>query len=109
MREAIKEFEPESDLLALVLQVSGRVNFTSWSGIHGGQTNTLNGMNPRMSLPADPNNTGGTRTDLFLGINYIHKTGVRLATEIGKTIHQDVQGVQLGNDWSLNLGVQYAF
>jgi len=89
--------------------VSGRVNFNAWSGVDGTQTNSLNGMNPNMSLPADPNNTGGSRTDLYLGVNYIHCSGVRFATEIGKTVYQDLQGAQLGNDWSLNFGVQYAW
>jgi len=89
--------------------VSGRVNFKAWSGVDGTQTNSLNSMNPMMSLPADPNNSGGTRTDLYFGLNYIHDSGVRLATEIGKTVYQDLQGVQLGNDWSLNFGVQYAW
>ncbi len=89
--------------------VSGRVNFKAWSGVEGTQENGLHALNPNLSLPADPNNTGGTRTDLYLGVNYIHESGIRLATELGKTIHQDVQGVQLTNDWSLNFGIQYAW
>lgn len=89
--------------------VSGRVNFKSWSGVDGTQTNGLHAMNPMMSAPADPNNTGGMRTDLYFGINYIHESGIRLATELGKTIHQDLQGVQLGADWSLNFGAQFAW
>ncbi len=89
--------------------VSGRVNFKSWSGFDGQQNNGVFELNPTMALPTDPENFGGTRTDLYIGLNYLHESGVRLATELGKTIHQDLQGVQLGNDWSLNFGLQYAW
>lgn len=86
--------------------VSGRVNFNAWSGIDGVQTNGMFVVNPMLAAPTDPSNSGGMRTDLYLGVNYLHDSGIRLATELGKTVHQDLQGVQLGNDWSLNLGVQ---
>ncbi len=89
--------------------VSGRVNFKSWSGFDGQQNNGVFELNPTLALPTDPQNFGGTRTDLYIGLNYLHESGVRLATELGKTIHQDIQGVQLGGDWSLNFGLQFAW
>lgn len=89
--------------------VSGRANFRAWSGVDGTQTNGLDALNPNLSSPADPNSTGGSRVDLYLGLNYIHCSGVRLAGEIGKSVYQDLQGTQLGNDWSANFGIQYAW
>jgi len=89
--------------------VSGRVNFKAWSGYDGVQNNGMFEVNPMAALPLDPVNFGGTRTDLYLGLNYLHESGIRVATELGKTIFQDLQGVQLGNDWSLNVGLQYAW
>ena len=89
--------------------VSGRVNFKAWSGYDGVQTNGMFVVNPLIAAPIDTSNTGGVRTDLYLGLNYIHHSGVRVATEVGKSVYQDLQGTQLGNDWSVNVGLQYAF
>lgn len=89
--------------------VSARINASIWSGIDGNQDNGLNTLNPLLSSPADPNNSGGTKLDAFLGVNYISDCGLRGAVEFGKTIWQDLSGTQLGSDWSLNIGAQFAW
>lgn len=91
------------------LAINTRINVSAWSGISGTQTNGLHSMNPAMSSAADPANSGGQKTDLFVGLNYISPHGLRLATEIGKTLYQDLEGTQLGSDWSLMLGAQLAW
>lgn len=91
------------------LAINTRFNFNTWSGIQGTQTNGLHNLNPVLSSPADPANSGGHKTDLFIGLNYISDQGLRLAAEIGKTIHQDLNGTQLGSDWTFQLGAQYAW
>ena len=62
-----------------------------------------------MSLPTDPSNSGGTDIQLFLGASYLSDSGIRTALEIGKTVYQDLNGIQLGNDYSLNLGLQFTW
>lgn len=49
--------------------VSGRVNFNAWSGYDGVQNNGMFEFNPKMASPTDPENFGGTRTDLLIGLN----------------------------------------
>ena len=89
--------------------ISGRLNASIWSGIEGEQTNGLHNLNPELSSPANPNSSGGTKLDAFVGVNYISDCGLRGSLEVGKTLWQDLSGTQLGSDWSLNLGAQFAW
>tara|TARA_B110000908_G_C10204701_1_gene427115 strand:- start:8 stop:1021 length:1014 start_codon:yes stop_codon:yes gene_type:complete len=89
--------------------VNARINTKVWSGINGTQTNGLHTLNPMLSSPADPTSSGGTSLDAFMGVNYVFDCGVRAGLEAGKTLWQDLDGTQLGTDWSLNVGFQFAW
>ncbi|MFT5906099.1 MAG: hypothetical protein ACI9E1_001704 [Cryomorphaceae bacterium] len=89
--------------------VNARINAKVWSGIDGTQANGLHTLNPVLSSPADPASSGGTKLDAYMGVNYVSVCGVRAALEVGKTFWQDLEGTQLGSDWSLNVGLQFAW
>lgn len=82
-----------------------------------GQTiDKIDGQNPDIVTPiqtADPDNQGGERVDLLLGVNLIGQSGVlaghRIAMEFGAPVYQDLNGPQLETDWTLTLGYQKAF
>ena len=56
---------------------------------------------------------GGFRSELGLGANYYHESGIfaghRLAAEYIFPIYEDFDGIQMEQDWALVLGWQYAF
>lgn len=85
--------------------VSAGVSYTNQKDIKGADS----ALNPMMVATADPKLRGGYFWDLSLGLNYNLHNGHRLGLEIGKTVHQDLDGPQLGRDWELTLGWQYAF
>lgn len=61
---------------------------------------------------ADPNNQGGERADLLLGVNMAGQSnlkGHRIALEFGAPIYQHLNGPQLETDWILTTGYQLAF
>lgn len=82
-----------------------------------GQTiDEISGQNPDIVAPvqtADPDNQGGERVDLLLGMNLIGQEGViaghRLAFEFGAPIYQHLNGPQLESDWTFTVGYQKAF
>ncbi|WP_251358145.1 transporter [Kangiella sp. TOML190] len=65
-------------------------------------------LNPMMVPTADPKLRSGYAWDLSLGLNFNLHNGHRLGFEFTKTVHQDLDGPQLGRDWSATLGWQYA-
>jgi len=76
----------------------------------------INGADPGISLVAptgDPRRRGGARFEYGFGINlYVPRgplKGHRAAVELVLPFYQDLEGPQLGQDWSLALGWQYAF
>ncbi|MGJ8671429.1 transporter [Rubritalea sp.] len=90
--------------------LSFRLAASSWGRIDGNTVNSVNAMNPNMSSAADPDNQGGTRIDAGVGLNLWHPTsGFRVATEFAIPLYQKLNGPQLGQDWSLTLGTQYAW
>ncbi|WP_018969850.1 transporter [Rubritalea marina] len=91
--------------------LSLRLGAKSWSRIDGDTDNSVNqGMMSTMSSAADPNNYGGTRIDIGAGLNLWHPgNGFRVATELTTPLYQQLDGPQLGNDWTLTLGTQYAW
>ncbi|MDB9741798.1 transporter [Akkermansiaceae bacterium] len=91
------------------VSLSTRIQYNVWDGIDGTQNNSVNNIMPNISSAADASNSGGQSLDAFIGANYLHKSGLRLAVEYGKTLHQDLDGVQLGYDWQLIAGAQFAF
>ena len=59
---------------------------------------------------ADPDLRGGTRIDLGLGLNFkLPLEGHRLAVEAALPVYQDLDGPQLGAEWMLTAGWQFAF
>lgn len=77
---------------------------------------SIDGADDRIVAPvttANPNNYGGERLDLGVGINLVGQKGVvrghRLAMEYLQTVNQDVNGVQMEMQSMLTLGYQYAF
>lgn len=91
--------------------LSLRLGAKSWKGISGNTDKSINtAMMPNMSSAADPNNHGGTRIDAGLGLNLWHPTsGFRVAAEFAVPFYQNLNGPQLGQDWTLTLGTQYAW
>ncbi len=78
-------------------------------GIEGTQANGLHTLNPVLCSPVDPSSSGGTKLDAYMGVNYVSNCRVRAALEVGKTLWQDLDGTQLDTDWSLNMGLQFAW
>ena len=82
-----------------------------------GQTiDKISGQDPQVVAPvqtADPDNQGGERVNLLLGLNLTGHTGVlaghRVSMEVGAPIYQDLNGPQLEADWVLTLGYQKVF
>ena len=82
-----------------------RLNARAWGSINGTHNEILN---PMMSTLTDTNNSGGQKIDAFIGAAYKFNA-ITLSAEIGQTLWQDLNGVQLEHDWSLNLGAYVAF
>lgn len=73
---------------------------------------SIDGIDEEIALPvqtADPDNYGGTRVDVGMGVNFVLPGHHRLALEYEVPIHQDVNGVQMKMQSMLTLGYQYAF
>lgn len=69
-------------------------------------------LNPMMVTTADTANSGGTFINSGFGLNYSLKNGdlkgLRFATEISTPLYQDLNGIQLKQNYNLTLGLQYA-
>ncbi len=65
-----------------------------------------------MVTTADTNNSGGTYVNTSIGMNYsISKgifKGIRFATECSLPVYQDLNGIQLKQNYNLTFGLQYA-
>jgi hypothetical protein len=90
---------------------STRFGISSWGNIDGRDRNLV--IPPSVVPTADPNLRGGTRVDWAGGINFKFVDGPlqggRLAFEAGLPLWQDLDGPQLGADWFMTAGLQYAF
>lgn len=91
------------------ISTSVRVVGSRWGNIHGMDDR----IDPDMSPAADPDAQGGQRVELGLGANLRVPSGAlagqRLAVELLRPVYEDLDGPQLGNEWTLNAGWQYAF
>lgn len=91
------------------LSSSLRLHMQSWSAIHGSDPD----LNPAMVPTADPDNSGGDRLDLLLGLNWYQDSGPlagnRLALEFGKPVYEDLNGPQMSTEWILSFGWQLSF
>ncbi|OEK09765.1 alpha amylase [Flavivirga aquatica] len=74
---------------------------------------TSNLLNPMMVTTADIANSGGTYINSGFGLNYLitkgSLKGLRFATECSLPLHQDLNGIQLKQNYNLTFGMQYAF
>ncbi|WP_298238619.1 transporter [uncultured Algibacter sp.] len=70
-------------------------------------------LNPMMVTTADTTNSGGTFVNSGFGLNYLVANGslkgLRFATEITTPFYQDLNGIQLKQNYNLTFGMQYAF
>ena len=98
----------------------GSYRVAAWSSLSLRLTYTnedaISGADARIAAPvptANPDNYGGERLDLGIGINLVGQQGTlrghRLALEYQSTEHQHVNGVQMAMQSMLTLGYQYAF
>jgi len=75
----------------------------------------IEGLDQNIILPvqtADPNNYGGDKVILLLGLNWIPGPsfgGLRFSIEGGIPIHQDLNGPQMEDDYTISAGIQFAF
>ena len=88
------------------LNASLRTAYTAWSSISG----THEELAPLPVQTTNTNLSGGQKLDAFFGLGYdIPQLHTRLNAEVGQTLWQDLNGPQLGSDWSLMLGLQSTF
>ncbi|MGB0896179.1 MAG: hypothetical protein ACPGU9_06925 [Flavobacteriaceae bacterium] len=70
-------------------------------------------VNPMMVSTANTDNSGGTYLHYGFGVNLLQPKGLlkgfRLGAEVLMPLHQNVNGLQLDQSYTANLGVQYAF
>ena len=68
-------------------------------------------LNPMMVTTADTVNSGGTFINSGFGLNYMIKNGdfkgLRFAGEISTPLYQDLNGIQLKQNYNLMFGLQY--
>lgn len=91
--------------LSSSVSTSLRLNYKDWQKIDG--ANPL--LNPRMIQTANTDLYGGERLDASLGINYLFKSGHRLALEYAVPVKQNLNGPQLETDSVFTIGWQKAF
>ncbi|WP_406685649.1 transporter [Seonamhaeicola sp. MEBiC1930] len=69
-------------------------------------------LNPMMVTTADTTNSGATFINSGFGLNYIINKGafrgLRFAGEISTPLYQDLNGIQLKQNYNLTFGLQYA-
>ncbi|MDO5970120.1 transporter [Flavivirga aquimarina] len=70
-------------------------------------------LNPMMVTTADTANSGGTYINSGIGLNYLVTNGglkgLRFAAECATPLYQDLNGIQLKQNYNLTFGLQYAF
>jgi hypothetical protein len=92
---------------------------TSWFRLTYNNTDRISGRDPEiqklldpvMGAPtpdADPRNYGGQRLDGFVGLSF-SRGAFSIGAEGGVPFYQNLNGLQLQNDWYLNGGVQVMF
>jgi hypothetical protein len=101
------------------LSASARLEWNQWFNIEGEDSrlmspNTTLFPEPGDFIPtADPKLRAGRRLDIGPGLNFVIPrgplAGVRLAIEALFPIYQNLDGPQLGADWTIIVGTQYEF
>lgn len=87
------------------LSLNMTVAYTNQKNIKGQDT----GLNPMMVSTARPDLRGGYFWDAGIGANIKLNAQHRIAVDVLNTVYQNLDGPQLGRDWSATLGWQYSF
>ncbi|WP_293649883.1 hypothetical protein [Thiolapillus sp.] len=72
--------------------------------IRGESQDSIHGMDPNIigpGLGANPDNYGGDKVELSLGVNWSFMPGQNISVELAKPVYQDRNGVQPDHDFSL--------
>jgi hypothetical protein len=84
--------------------------------VTGASWENYDGVDSELKIPAgavptaDPDRRGGSRVDLGVGLNIkLPLDGHRLSIEAALPVYQDLDGPQLGAEWILTAGWQFAF
>lgn len=89
------------------MSASIRSTLKAWERIKGEDDNLTTTMSPTN----DTDNTGGIQADIAVGLNYVlfgnPKHNQRLSAEFSIPLYQDLNGLQLEQDWTLTLGWQF--
>lgn len=92
-----------------------RLSVSHWKDIEGSDPDIVETVSP-MGMPialvptADTSLRGGTRIDASVGASFaLADTGARLGVEFGVPLYQNLDGPQLGVEWTLTTGLQFAF
>ncbi len=90
------------------MSTSARISAKSEAGIKGRDL-VITGGSPVF----DPANSGRDEVKVLLGVNFLGTHGwvkdQRLAFEIGAPVYENVDGVQMSQEWAATLGWQTAF
>lgn len=90
------------------VSTSARISAKTDSGIKG-RDDVITGGSPVF----DPDNSGGEVVNLLLGVNLLGTDGwlknQRLALEVGMPVYENVDGIQMSQDWTATLGWQTTF
>ncbi|MBP7709844.1 MAG: hypothetical protein KA100_02095 [Rickettsiales bacterium] len=99
--------------LSAAFSVSSRLDYTVTQKTKGYDKVLNTMMNLSMSPANNPKNSGRKSLDFLLGANFImpkgYLKGHRLAIEGGVPLYQNINGIQLKNDYKLTLGWQKSF
>ncbi len=91
------------------MNVSLRLDGRTWGRINGADPE----LNPMMVPTSRSDLRGGERVDLLLGFDWIPaahgRRGNRLGVEVGRAVHQDLDGPQLGVDYRVSIAWQSVF
>lgn len=108
----------ESYTLGNKTMITGWTSYQFNSNISGSlrityhDSQAIDGLDPQIAAPvqtANPDNYGGERLDIGFGMNFLARSGHRLALEYEHTVDQDANGVQMEMQNMLTLGYQLAF
>ena len=89
------------------LSLTARVAGSSWGDINGAHDG-YSMMAPTMTTTLNTANSGGDKVDAYIGASYTLGL-LKTTVEYGQTLWQDLDGIQLGYDWTLNLGASISF
>ncbi len=94
-----------------VASLSLRVRHQTWGNVEGADPELTDLL--AMSPIPDPNQQGGTRTDLLGGLNLHLPAGAermqKMGLEIGAPLYEKLDGPQMSNAWTLNFSWQMSF